>query len=160
MSISRRDILTSIPAAVGLAKAAAQPHYRVGITTNTRGGWEKDVFLSFREAHEAGFRYVESFINYFTAYLDKPGDLQKQIDDIGVKFVTISNGGPLEMAFEDPAKREKLLADHMRLVRLIKQLGCDHLKVNTNSRRPAGTTPEDLRQIAITLNELGKRITA
>jgi len=160
MSISRRDILTSIPAAVGLAKAAAQPHYRVGITTNTRGGWEKDVFLSFREAHEAGFRYVESFINYFTAYLDKAGDLQKKIDEIGVKFVTISNGGPLEMAFEDPSKRQKLLDDHMRLVRFIKQLGCDHLKVNTNGRRPTGTTSEDLKQMAATLNELGKRIAA
>ena len=107
MRISRRDLLASIPAAAGMAIAAQQSRYRVGITTNTRGGWEKDVFLSFREAHEAGFRYVESFINYFMSYLDKPAELRKQIDDIGVKFVTISNGGPLEMAFEDPAKREK-----------------------------------------------------
>jgi len=101
----------------------------------------KDVFLSFREAHEAGFRYVESFINYFMAFLDKPAELRKQIDDIGVKFVTISNGGPLEMAFEDPAKREKLLADHMRLVRFIKQLGLRPFKVNTNVRRPNGHKP-------------------
>src|SRR5439155_8378510 len=85
------------------------------------------------------------------SYLDKPAELRKQIDDIGVKFVTISNGGPLEMAFEDPAKREKLLAGHMRLVRFIKQLGCDHLKVNTNVRRRAGTTSEDLKQMSITL---------
>src|SRR6266576_6605924 len=99
MNISRRDLLASFPAAAGLAKAASQSRYRVGITTNTRGGWEKDVFLSFREAHEVGYQYVESFINYFTAYLDKPAELQKKIDEIGVKFVTISNGGPLEMAF-------------------------------------------------------------
>src|SRR5258708_6808171 len=160
MSIARRSSLASIPEAVGLAKAAAESHYRVGITTNTRGGWEKDVFLSFREAHEAGFRYVESFINYFMPFLDKPAELQKKIDEIGVKFVTISNGGPLEMAFEDPSKRQKLLDDHMRLVRFIKQLGCDHLKVNTNVRRPTGTTSEDLKELALTLNELGKRITA
>src|SRR5262249_18054349 len=158
--ITRRDLLSSIPAAAGLAKAASTSRYTVGITTNTRGGWEKDVFLSFREAHEAGFRYVESFINYFMAYMDKPGDLQKKIDEIGVKFVTISNGGPLEMAFEDPSKRQKLLDDHMRLVRFIKQLGCDHLKINTNGRRASGTTAEDLKQMAITLNELGNRITS
>jgi len=30
---------------------------------------------------------------------------------------TISNGGPLEMHFEDPAKHDKILEDHMRLVR-------------------------------------------
>src|SRR5437879_10347751 len=155
MSVTRRNFLASISTAAGLAKAAPQSRYRVGITTNTRGGWEKDVFLSFREAHEAGFRYVESFINYFTAFLDKPGDLQKKIDEIGVKFVTISNGGPLEMAFEDPSKRKKLLDDHMRLVRLLKQLGGDHLPLHTNGRRPTGTTSEDLKQMAGTLNELG-----
>src|SRR5438445_9545056 len=105
MSITRRSFLGSI-AAAGLARAAGQSRYRVGITTNTRGGWEKDVFLSFREAHEAGFRYVESFINYFMAYVDKPDELQKKIDEIGVKFVTISNGGPLEMGFEYPSKRQ------------------------------------------------------
>src|SRR5216110_1195540 len=104
MNVSRRQLLASIPAAGRLAMAASDTRYRVGITTNTRGGWEKDVFLSFREAHEAGFRYVESFINYFMAYLDKPSELRRQIDEIGVKFVTISNGGPLEMAFEDPSK--------------------------------------------------------
>ncbi len=160
MSVNRREFLAAI-AAAGLS-AAAQPEsrYHVGITTNTRGGWEKDVFLSFREAREVGYHYVESFINYFTAYLDKPAELQKKIDEIGVKFVTISNGGPLEMAFEDPSKRQKLLDDHMRLVRFIKLFGCDHLKCNTNGRRPDGTTPEDLKQMATTMNELGKRVTA
>ena len=33
--------------------SGAPARYQVGITTNTRGGWEKDVFLSFREAREA-----------------------------------------------------------------------------------------------------------
>src|SRR5258707_12135207 len=112
MSITRRDFLAST-AVAGLAKAAPESRYRVGITTNTRGGWEKDVFLSFREAHEAGFRYVESFINYFMPFLDKPAERQKKIDEIGVKFVTLSNGAPLQMAFEDPAKRQKLHSRHL-----------------------------------------------
>jgi len=160
MRITRRELLKSVAASGALAAAAPQSRYRVGITTNTRGGWETDVFRSFREAHEAGFRYVESFISYFMDYLDRPDDLKKKVDEIGVQFVTISNSGPLEMAFEDPSKRAKLIEDHMRLVRCIKRLGCDHLKVNTHGRRPEGTSVEDLKQMAITLNELGKRITA
>jgi sugar phosphate isomerase/epimerase len=160
MRVNRRDFLGSAAASLAMAHAAPEPRYRVGITTNTQGGWEKDVFLSFREAREAGYHYVESFINYFTDYLGRPDDLKKKMDEIGVHFVTISNGGPLEMAFEDPARRQKLLDDHMRLVRFIKLLGCDHLKVNTHGRRPDGTTGEDLKQMAITLNELGKRIVA
>jgi inosose dehydratase len=155
MLLNRRQFLS---AGAGLAlSAASKASYQVGITTNTRGGWEKDVFLSFREAREAGFRNVESFANYFTAFFDKPDELQRKIDEIGVRFVTISNGGPMEMHFEDETRRQKILDDHLRLVRFIKRFGCDHLKINTGPRRPEGTTPADLKSMAATLNELGKR---
>ena len=136
------------------------PRYRVGITTNTRGGWEKDVFLSFREAREVGFAYVESFIDYFSEYLDKPDDLLKKTGAMGVKFDTVSNGGRMEMHFEDPAQHEKIMEQHLRLVRFIKRLGCDHLKINTGPRRPDGTTDQDLKNMAVILNILGKHISA
>jgi inosose dehydratase len=155
MLFTRRQLLAAAAAPV---MAAAKPDYRVGITTNTRGGWEKDVFLSFREARQAGYRYVESFANYFTPYFDKPDELRRKIDEIGVQFVTISNGGPMEMHFEDAARRQKILDDHLRLVRFIKLFGCDHLKINTGPRRPTGTTADDLKTMAQTLNELGRRI--
>jgi len=151
--LRRRDFLLS----TALAPLAAPSRYRIGITTNTRGGWEKDVFLSFREARQAGYRNVESFIHYFLDYFDKPEELQKKIDEIGVRLVTISNGGPLEMRFEDPARHEKILAGHLRLVRFIKQFGCTHLKINMGSRRPTGTTDDDLRAMATVANELGRR---
>ena len=70
MPITRRTFAASL-SAVALA-SAAQARYTVGITTNTRGGWEKDVFLSFREPREAGYRWVESFISCFPEYLDHP----------------------------------------------------------------------------------------
>ena len=154
--ISRRAFTASFAASLAYASGS---RYRVGITTNTRGGWENDVWLSFREAREAGYTWVESFISYFVEYLDRPKALLDKANEIGVKFVTISNNAPLEMHFEDPAKREQLIRDHMRLVRCIRVLGCDHLKINSGNRRPAGTTDEDLKQMAITYNELGKRVT-
>src|SRR5579864_2803180 len=137
MSLTRRRFLAGAVAAP--ITLAAAPRYEIGITTNTRGGWEKDVFLSFREAREAGYRNVESFVNYFTAFLDQPADLQRRLREIGVRLVTISNGGPMEMHFEDAARRRKILDDHLRLVRFIKLFGCDHLKINTGPRRPEGT---------------------
>jgi inosose dehydratase len=147
-------------AAAALLRAEAEARYRVGITTNTRGGWEKDVFLSFREAHEAGFQYVESFIDYFGDYVDTPDALLKKTAAMGIKFDTISNGGRMEMHFEDPAKHEKILEQHMRLVRFIKHLGCDHLKINSGPRRTNGTTDQDLKNMALVFNLLGKRISA
>lgn len=156
MYLTRRSFLASAAAAPLAVAAAAR--YQVGITTNTRGGWEKDVFLSFREAREAGYRNVESFVNYFTAFLDKPDELRRRIDEIGVRLVTISNGGSMETHFEDASRRQKILDDHLRLVRFIKLFGCDHLKINTGPRRPEGTSAADLKNMAATFNELGRRI--
>ena len=155
--LTRRQFLLSAAAA---PLAAAAPRYRVGITTNTRGGWEKDVFLSFREAREVGYRYVESFAEYFTDYFDRPEALDRKVREIGVRFETISNSGPLEMHFEDPARHDKLLEDHLRLARFVRKLGCDHLKINLGPRRPTGTTAEDLRHLAAAVEELGRRIAA
>jgi sugar phosphate isomerase/epimerase len=152
----RREFLGAVLASPVLAAGA---QYKIGITTNTRGGWEKDVFLSFREAREVGYRNVESFVHYFVDYFEKPEELQRKIDEIGVKFVTISNGGPMEVHFEDPSKREKVITDHLRLVRFIKKFGCTHLKINLGPRRPTGTTDEDLKHMSATLNDLGRRIT-
>jgi sugar phosphate isomerase/epimerase len=160
MKATRRQFLgTAAACAMTRALPAGEQRYTVGITTNTRGGWEKDVFLSFREAREVGYRYVESFFHYFRDYLDRPEALQRKIDEIGVRFVTISNGGPMEMHFEDPSKHEKIYEDHLRLVRFIKKFGCTHLKINMGPRRPEGTTDEDLKHMATALNELGRRIT-
>ena len=153
----RRRAFLGLAAAAPLGFAAA-PRYTIGITTNTRGGWEKDVLLSFREAREAGFHNVESFVNYFTEYFDKPEELRKKAEAIGVKFVTISNGGPMPMHFEDASQHRNIVAEHLRLVRFIRALGCDHLKINTGPRRVTGTTDEDLRRMATVFNELGRQI--
>src|SRR4030095_14752464 len=143
MRLTRRQFLyTSAAAAPALAEDS---RYRIGITTNTRGGWEKDVWLSFRGAGDLGYRHVESSIHYFNDFIDfrsegedRPAALQKKVDEIGMRFVTISNGGPMEMHFEDPARHEKIINEHLRLVRFIKRLDCKHLKINMGSRRPAG----------------------
>lgn len=155
--MTRRDF--SILAACSTAGFAADNRYTIGITTNTRGGWEDDVFLSFREAREVGYRWVETFIHYFVKdYYDKPEALQKKIDEIGVRFVSISNGGPLETHFEDPARHAKLLSDHIKLGRFIKQFGCRHLKINLGGRRPDGTTPDDLKHMAVACEQLGSQL--
>lgn len=155
--INRRAFISSLAGTAAAWAAGSDGRYRIGITTNTRGGWENDVFLSFREARAEGYRNVESFYHYFVNYLEKPDELKRKIDEIGVRFVTISNGAPMEMHLEDPSKHGRIADEHLRLVRFIKNFGCTHLKINTGPRRPEGTTPEDLRNIATVLNEIGKR---
>jgi len=156
---TRREFVASaLLAALAAPARGSAARYRVGITTNTRGGWEQDVFLSFREAREVGYRHVESFIHYFLDYYDGQADqLLRKVGEVGVSFVTVSNGSPMEMHFEDPAKHPQVIADHVRLVRFVKKLGCGHLKINMGARRQTGTTDEDLKQMAGALGEIGKR---
>ena len=159
MPLPRREFLAAGWAVVPVVlNAASKASYKVGITTNTRGGWENDVFLSFREAREVGYRNVESFIHYFSAFRDKPRELKQRIDDIGVSFVTISNGAPMETHFEDPARHEKLIHDHLSLGRFIRHFGCRHLKINLGTRRPTHTTDEDLAHMAHVLGRLGRQL--
>ncbi len=157
MLTRRRFLEISSAAAVAPALTAA-PRFQIGITTNTRGGWEKDVLLSFREASEAGFHNVETFYGFMQPWWDKKEELKKIMDGMNLHFVTVSNGGPMKMQFEDAALAKDIVEEHLKLVRWIKWFGCDHLKINTGRRRPTGTTREDLAQMAKVMNELGKRI--
>ena len=160
--LSRRYFLklcSALAATPAVAAAAPSgPRFQVGITTNTRGGWEKDVLLSFREASEVGFHNVETFYNHVLPWWEKPQEIKKIMDELNLRFVTVSNGGPMKMQFEDPSLAKDIIEEHVKLVRWIKWFGCDHLKINTGRRRPGGTTREDLTQMAKIFNELGKRI--
>ena len=46
---------------------------------------------------------------------------------------------PLAFGGDIKEQTQKILEQHMSLARFIKRLGCDHLKINTGPRRPAGT---------------------
>src|SRR5664279_3524057 len=47
-----------------------QQQFRIGYTTNTRGGWEGDPFVGIAEARDVGFRYFEIFGSSFCATPD------------------------------------------------------------------------------------------
>ena len=44
-----------------------QQQFRIGYTTNTRGGWEGSPFVGISEGREVGFRYFEIFGSSFCA---------------------------------------------------------------------------------------------
>jgi len=164
MSLHRRQFLKITAGAALLggagwrADAAGKASFKIGITNNTRGGWEKDFLLACRECAEVGYKNIETFVQFVRSYFSKPAELRAFLDQHGLKLETVSNGGGMVMSFEDASKRDQILREHMELVRFIKSFGCDHLKINTGRRRPEGTTPEDLKVMSATFNELGRRI--
>jgi inosose dehydratase len=138
--------------------------YRIGYTTNTRGGWEGDPFKGMREGREVGFRYMEIFGDSFCRpdtlyYPDDAEGLMRRIFEIGVNFVSITGGSAKgDTRFEDPAAREAVIQNHFEMARFSRRFGCQVQKTNTGRRRPTGTTDEDLKVMSGTLNALGKRV--
>ena len=171
-ALHRRDFLLASTAALAVQRIfGAEPRYRIGYTTNTRGNdpattWAGDPFKGFAEAHQVGFNYVEAFATALSQfYPDDAAGLKKRIDAIGVKFAAItggSRGG--STSFEDPAARQAVIDNHLGVVRFSRQLRCGQCppRPPEDQSRPAATprlrlTPEDLKNIAATLEILGRR---
>ena len=183
-AMNRRQFLSSTGAllAAGSASSAAadtvacvdqvrhepnnppQQQYRIGYTTNTRGGWEGDPFKGMREGREVGFRYMEIFGASFCRpdslyYPDDAEGLMRRIFEIGVNFVSITGGSAQgSTRFEDPAARSAVIENHFSMARFSRRFGATVQKTNTGRRRPGGTTDADLGVMSETLNGLGKRM--
>src|ERR1700761_9076684 len=141
-----------------------QQQYRIGYTTNTRGGWEGDPFKGMREGREAGFRYMEIFGNSFCRpdslyYPNVAEGLMRRIFEIGVNFVSITGGSASgSTRFEDLDSRTAVVDNHFNMARFSRRFGTQVWKTNTGRRRPGGTTDPDLKVMAGTLDVLGKRM--
>ncbi|MGC2401712.1 MAG: sugar phosphate isomerase/epimerase [Acidobacteriaceae bacterium] len=141
-----------------------QQQYRIGYTTNTRGGWEGDPFKGMREGREAGFRYMEifgaSFCRPDTLYYPNDAEgLMRRIFEIGVNFVSITGGATGgSTRFEDLDSRTAVVDNHFNMARFSRRFGTQVWKTNTGRRRTGGTTDPDLKVMAGTLDTLGKRM--
>src|SRR6202453_4408587 len=141
-----------------------QQQYRIGYTTNTRGGWEGDPFKGMREGREVGFRYMEIFGASFCRpdtlyYPDDAEGLMRHIFQMGVNFVSITGGSATgNTRFEDLDSRQAVVENHFAMARFSRRFGCQVQKTNTGRRRPGGTTDPDLKVMAGTLDVLGKRM--
>lgn len=156
--MTRRSFLLS--SALAASASAKSAEITVGITSNTRPEWAgPEGFLrSLEECSELGYHWIETFWSYVSKWEDRPEELIELMAKLDLKMETVSNGGPLNMFFQKPDQRKEVIADHMRLVRFLKKLGCDHLKINCGARNTGGNTEEIYREQAKTFNELGKRI--
>jgi sugar phosphate isomerase/epimerase len=99
-------------------------------------------------------------------YPDRWEALQHRIYEIGVQFTCI-NGGAAGAPdnFADPTLRQAVVENHFNMARFSRRFGCDHQKTNSGPRRTvdgngvAETPLEDLKNIALTMEAVGKRCT-
>jgi inosose dehydratase len=181
-SLSRRDFLaagaagvagaalTPALSATGTSPAVAPPLTRanmrgfpLGITSNTRPEWNGAAgFLrSIDECSEIGYRMIETFWADISRWENDPAALKDEMQRRNLGFVTISNSGGMRTNFTDASQREGVIEDHMKLIRFIRDFGCDHLKINIGGDQPASVSQPAAvyREMAITFNEIGRRMT-
>jgi inosose dehydratase len=106
-----------------------------------------------------GFPGIEPYRGLAYAWVDRPAALKDVLDRNGITMVTCSNGGPNQSTnFIDPAKRQQTIDDHVAFARdFLTVFGCRHFKINMGGRPPGGTTDDNLRTIASTIDDLAKR---
>ena len=163
-TMTRRTFLAASAAfPAGLAAAATtagKASITVGITVDTRPDWNgaQNFIRSIDEASAVGFHRIETFWNYVERWADNPQGLKDELSKRNLTLETVSNGGRMRTDFVDPAQRQGVLEDHMKLIRFIQWFGCDHLKINIGGNHGPGDRNADYKEMAKTFNELGKRM--
>ena len=106
-----------------------------------------------------GLPGFEPYRGWLSAWLDDPKALKDLLDAQHIQLITASNGGKGQSTeFIDPAKRAQTVADHEAFCRdFLNLFGCGHFKINMGRRPEGGTTPDDIKAIAETVTEIGKR---
>lgn len=106
-----------------------------------------------------GFPGIEPYRSLAMRYVERPQDLKDILDRHQVTMVTSSNGGPGQSTeFIDPSQRQQTVDDHVAFARdFLSVFGCKHFKINMGRRPSGGTSDQDIRAIAATVDEIGKR---
>jgi inosose dehydratase len=109
-----------------------------------------------------GFPGIEPYRSMGMEWVENPRELKKVLDANNVRLITCSNGGPGQSTeFIDPEARQQTIDDHLAFCRdFLAVFGCSWFKINMGRRRPEGTTPEQVKRIADTINELGRQTLA
>ncbi|MFN8521619.1 MAG: sugar phosphate isomerase/epimerase [Chloroflexota bacterium] len=123
------------------------------------------VFVSIDERQvklisDLGFPGLELYGESLGNYEGRLPELKSLLDHYGVTLITISNKGSVNgrpVDFISPDLKQETIDDHLAWVRANHTyFGCQHFKINMGRRGLAGTSDDDLKVLADSLNQLGK----
>jgi len=147
----------TIGAAATSAPFAAQSNIRYGVASVA---WEPSFEEAIPQIAALGFQGIEPFRLTVKKYEADPAALKAQLDTAGLTLITCSNH-PATMStdFLDPARAPQTIKDHVDFAaNFLRYFRCDHFKISLGPRRDdTPMTQEQLKQVALTLDEIGKR---
>ena len=132
-----------------------------GFATNwwTAQGNSLDAEFWIKRVAQLGLQGIEFYGDGIEAWRSNPLGLKKLFDEAGISFIDASNGEQGQSTnFIDPDQIPKTIADHVAFARdFLQPLGADHWKCNMGARPPGGPSDDQLKRLADTLNEIGRR---
>ena len=106
-----------------------------------------------------GLQGIEPYAKQIEQHRSNPLALKEKFTAANVTLIDVSNGAKGQSTnFIDPEKTEKTIEDHVAFARdFLQPFGCDLWKCNMGARPIGGTTEEQLKTLAETLNEIGRQ---
>ena len=115
--------------------------------------WGDSFEQALQEVEEIGFHACEPFPRNALVYEENPAGFQDLLASHNLRLSALYGGG----RFSDPERREEIVADNTRLARFLAALGVDRLVFGPGGPRSSGgTTQEELREAAQTINEAAR----
>ena len=124
---------------------------RLGVHAITWGG--DGLQQAVEDISAEGFRGIETFDSVVQKFEGREEELDTLLSDHGLRLVSLYGGGNMHI----PEQREQVIARNERLAQFLSQRGAKPLTLGPGRRSPGGTTGEELREMAKTMNEIGRR---
>ena len=115
--------------------------------------WGQHFDQALRDVEELGFHACEPFPKDALVYEQRPEEFRALLAAYHLRLSALYGGG----RFGDPTQREKIIAFNTRLARFLASIGVDRLVFGPGGpRTPGGSSEEELREAAKTINEAAR----
>lgn len=116
--------------------------------------WGDDFVTGLREAGELGYTACETFTHIALQYEERVEEFKGLLAGAGFRLSALYGGG----RFSDPAKRQHVISYNERVARFLVANGADRIVFGpAGPRTEGGTTLDELKTAAATINEAAKR---
>ncbi len=115
--------------------------------------WGSDLDTGMREAAELGFHACETFTHLALEYEDRVEEFQERLAANGLVLSALYGGG----RFSDPDRADEVIAYNTRVARFLAALGVNRIVFGPRGPRTTKTGPDELRQMARTIDEAARR---
>lgn len=137
------------------------PDILFGSTSSLWDG-QHDIEWAIKRIAAVGLQGIEPYAKQIEKHRSNPLALKQLFDEAGIALIDVSNGAKGQSTnFIDPGQTPKTIADHVEFAReFLQPFGCDLWKCNMGARPPGGSSDEQLKRLADTLNEIGRQTIA